>query len=660
MNWHSKPILSAKHFNCVCLLAIFGGSLLAATGCSTPSLRRAQCGSAMPAAYNWNNGNRFWNANNASQPVLFTNPNASSTDDTDDSDSQQGPEVDEDLNDGPTLDQDPSDETEDQSSRKESGFKSFVKAVSFTRPITADDELTKSIDAEIRGMETELGDQPDLQRMEDDLNQAREDLSGTSDAGTNDAETNDAGTDDSTSSDADTLPLEPEYGISGEVVDPSGEMVVMSTDNSAQLPHAAFYNDPYLLSLIGETISGNQELKILGEEIRIAANETYARSGEYRPFVSLGAGVGYDKVGRHTREGAVEESLEVADGRAFPEPLGDFLAAANLSWEVDIWNRLRNMQRAAAMRYLGTRDGRNYIVTRMVAEVAENYYELLALDSRLETLQATIKIQNQSLLVCKSRKAAGRATELSVKRFQAEVEKNLSEQSLIEQEIVEVENRINLLAGRFPQPVERTRVNFMELNLNTLGAGVPSELLRNRSDIREAERQVAAAGLDVKAAQARFYPQLSLTAGLGWNAFRSGYLFRTPESLIYGLAGELVGPLINKRAIRAEYCNANAAQLQAIYHYQQTVLEAHIEVVNQITKVENFRNSIEIKKQQLESLAAAVDAANNLFQNARAEYVEVLLAQREMMEARMLIIDIKQEQLSAVVNAYQALGGGGL
>jgi outer membrane protein TolC len=127
---------------------------------------------------------------------------------------------------------------------------------------------------------------------------------------------------------------------------------------------------------------------------------------------------------------------------------------------------------------------------------------------------------------------------------------------------------------------------------------------------------------------------------------------------VYGVAGDLVGPLINKRAIKAAYSTANAKQLQAIYNYQQTILEAHIEVVNFLTKVENYRRSIEIKKQQLLALEASVDAANNLFQNARAEYVEVLLAQRELMEARMLLIDTKQEQLGAVINAYQALGGG--
>jgi outer membrane protein TolC len=219
-------------------------------------------------------------------------------------------------------------------------------------------------------------------------------------------------------------------------------------------------------------------------------------------------------------------------------------------------------------------------------------------------------------------------------------------------------NRINFLAGRYPQPVDRPSVTFVDLNFDDLCSGIPSELLQNRADIRQAEREVAATGLDVKVARARFYPSLNLTGGLGWNAFSTGYLFQTPQSLAYGVGADLVGPLINKRAIQAAYSTANAKQLQAIYNYQQTVLQAHIEVVNYLTKVENYRRSIEGKKQQLLALEASVDAATNLFQNARAEYVEVLLAQRELMEARMLLIDTKQEQLAAVINAYQALGGG--
>ncbi|MCA9029761.1 MAG: TolC family protein, partial [Planctomycetaceae bacterium] len=193
---------------------------------------------------------------------------------------------------------------------------------------------------------------------------------------------------------------------------------------------------------------------------------------------------------------------------------------------------------------------------------------------------------------------------------------------------------------------------------NPLNVGVPAQLLSNRPDVRQAERELSAAGLDIEVARARFYPSLNISAGLGYEAFNPKYLFLTPEALIYNVAGELVGPLINRRSIQAEYRSANAKQIQAVYNYQRTVLNAYTEVVNNMSKVQNYGESIETRKQQIQALETSVKVATQLFEAARAEYVEVLLAQREMMEARMVLIDAKRQQLSAVINTYQALGGG--
>ncbi len=154
-------------------------------------------------------------------------------------------------------------------------------------------------------------------------------------------------------------------------------------------------------------------------------------------------------------------------------------------------------------------------------------------------------------------------------------------------------------------------------------------------------------------ARARFYPSLIINAGVGYNAFDSKYLFSTPESLIYNLAGDVVAPLINRNAIKADYYDANAEQLQAVYDYQQTVLNAFTEVINRMSKVDNYGKSLEIKRQQLDALEASVDVATKLFQNARAEYVEVLLAQRDLQDARMVIIETKKQQLTAVVEAIR-------
>ena len=186
---------------------------------------------------------------------------------------------------------------------------------------------------------------------------------------------------------------------------------------------------------------------------------------------------------------------------------------------------------------------------------------------------------------------------------------------------------------------------------------MPSQLLQNRPDIRQAERELAAAGLDVKVARVNFFPQLVITGGVGLESLLLNHLFE-PNAVVGDIAGGLVGPLVNKRAIRAQYLTANARQLQAIYNYQRVILDAFTQVINRMTKVENYSKSIEIKKQQLKTLEAAVEFADDLFQNARIEYIDVLFAQRDLRDARVVLIDTKTEQLAAIVNTYQALGGG--
>lgn len=439
---------------------------------------------------------------------------------------------------------------------------------------------------------------------------------------------------------------------------PAGFDGPTSTENSAQLPIQEFFDDPILICLIEQTLIGNLELKILNEEVEIARNEILARRGAYLPFVSFGSSAGVDKNSIFTPLGAAEEQLEYLPGKHFPNPPPNFLLGLNFFLPLDIWREFRNARDAAMERFIAASERRNYFVTRLVAEVAENYYRLLAFDKRIEMLDQTIKLQEQSLEIANAKKLAGRGTELAVQRFRAEVQKNQSEKLIVRQDIVEAENRINFLANRVPVPIERKSAEFFDLNINSLSVGVPAQLLQNRADIRQAERELVAAGLDVNVARAHFFPRLSITAAVGYEAFSPKYLFWTPEALFYNAAGNLVAPLINRKAIQAEYLSANARQLESVYNYQRVVLNAFTEVINRVSMAENYSKSIDIKKQQLKSLEASVDVASKLFDNARAEYVEVLLAQRDLLEARVVLIETKKQQLSAIVNAYQALGGG--
>jgi NodT family efflux transporter outer membrane factor (OMF) lipoprotein len=436
-----------------------------------------------------------------------------------------------------------------------------------------------------------------------------------------------------------------------------------SPASSATLGIDEFFDDPVLTQLICQGLASNQELKILNEEVQIAGNEILARKGAYLPFLFFRGAADVEKTSKYTPLGAAEEQLETPGGGEFPDPLPNVEFSLDLFWRIDLWREFRNAKDAAMQRYCKAVEERNYFVTQLVSEIAENYYELAALDKQLEFLNQNIDIQLRSLEVARLQKDAARGTELGVQRFLAEVRKNESQRLIIDQEIIQVQNRINFLVGRYPQPVERVSWDFISLDSRPLSVGVPAQLLQNRRDIRAAERELAAAGLDVLVARAHFYPSLDISAGIGFEAFNPKFLFE-PDAFVANLAGDLVAPLVNRRAIQAEYLTANAKQLQALYDYQRTVLKAFTEVVNAMSKVENYRRSVEIRQQQVAALEESVDFAGELFQApileefAKVEYVDVLLSTRELLEARTELIETKQQQLAAIVQAYQALGGG--
>ncbi len=438
------------------------------------------------------------------------------------------------------------------------------------------------------------------------------------------------------------------------------ETFVGSTDtaNTGKTPWKQFFQDPYLNDLIAAALQKNQELQITLQEIEIAKNDIRVRKGALLPTVGVKAGAGIEKVGRYTSQGAGDTSTEIMPGVEMPDPLNDFAIAAYANWEVDIWKKLRNAKKAAVSRYLATVEGKNFVVTNLVAEVADSYYELLALDNQLDIVRQNITLQQRALEIVKVQKEAAKATELAVQKFQAEVLGSQNLEFVLLQRIKETENKINFLLGRYPQEIARDKSRFFNLNLTAVNAGIPSQLLGNRPDIKQAELELAAAKLDVKAARAEFYPSLGISASYGLQAFKPSYLFTLPESLLYSLAGDIAAPLINRNAIKAEFKNANARQLQALYNYERTILNAYLEVATQLSKMENLNKNYALQTQQVAALNTSINIANDLFQSARVDYFEVLMTQRDALETQLELVETKKEQLNAVVHVYRDLGGG--
>lgn len=425
----------------------------------------------------------------------------------------------------------------------------------------------------------------------------------------------------------------------------------------AEIDWRTYFDDARLIALIDTALQNNQELNIVLQELIISQNEVLEKSGEYLPMVNVGAGIGAEKPGRFTRDGVVEHSLEIEEGKEFPEPLGDFQFGAVASWEVDIWRKLRNARDAAQLRYLAANEGRNFLISNLIAETAHAYYELMALDNLLEIINNNAAIQEEALRKVKIQKQNAKANQLAVNRFEAQLLKTQNLQYTVRQQIVETENRINVLVGRYPRPIERNTAGFMDLEIDSIQAGIPARLLQNRPDIRQAEYQLQAADLDVQVARADFYPGLDISAGIGFQSFNPSFLLK-PESILFNLVGDLTAPLINKKAIKARYNMASARQVQAVYQYEQTLLHAHTDVLNQLYKLDNYTNSFATKQREVDILIESVNIANNLFRYAKADYVEVLLTQEEVLDAKMELVETKLRQLETKVGIYRALGGG--
>ncbi|MCU0418087.1 MAG: efflux transporter outer membrane subunit [Cyclobacteriaceae bacterium] len=429
------------------------------------------------------------------------------------------------------------------------------------------------------------------------------------------------------------------------------------TANVAKLNWQQYFNDPNLWALIDSALIKNQDLNMARQSIEMARNEVRARKGEYLPFVRVAAGAGVEKDGKYTRLGALDENVVVEPGTPIPHPLTDYRVGIVATWELDIWKRLRNAKKAAAAQLLGSVEGKNFLVTTLIGEIANAYYELMALDNLLAIIQQNITLQSNAVEIVRQQKEAAKVTQLAVNRFEAQLLNTYNLQYDVRQRITETENRLHFLTGSFPRGIIRSSARFNEIQTDSLATGIPSHLLLNRPDIRQAEWELAAAKLDVKSARARFYPSFGMTAGAGFQSFNASFLLR-PQSLFYDFAGDLMAPLVNRNAIRAAYDNATARQVQCMYEYEQAILHAYLDVVNELSGVENFANSYRTKAREVEILTQATDISNSLFSSARADYLEVLLTQREALESRMELIEIKLRQMNARVNLYRALGGG--
>jgi len=442
-----------------------------------------------------------------------------------------------------------------------------------------------------------------------------------------------------------------------EIHMPHAYSVPNDKTNIADINWRHYFDDTHLLQLIDAAIKNNFDLQLALQRIEMARSGVRFSKGEFFPKVDGNIFAGTNKYAKYTEEFAGNSTTDF-EGITLPNPIQDYYFGLTSVWEIDVWDRLRNQRKSAVSNFLSSIDGKNLVLTNLVADIAISYYELIAIDNELEIIRQTIKKQEEALVVIKTHKEVGRENELAVQQFQIQLINTLALEKEIIQQISETENRINFLLGRFPQSIEREMDNLFRELPREIKSGIPSQLLLNRPDIRKAEHQLQSSKFDLKTARAAFFPTLSLTAGVGFQAFNPEFLFSSPASIGYSALAGLFAPVINRNALKAQFNTAKANQLSAIFNYQQTILNGYVEVMNELSNMQTLQDLYGLKKQQNQLSENSVVTSSELFKNAKANYLEVLITQQNLLEVKLELIEVRKRQKISTVNIYKALGGG--
>lgn len=424
-----------------------------------------------------------------------------------------------------------------------------------------------------------------------------------------------------------------------------------ATENIGQQSWNTFFTEPDLFVLIASAVEKNNDLQIAEKNIAIA-NLQYRQSrwGNV-PQLNASVSASTTKISENSVNGLNIRQL----GQSH---IDDYTAGLNLSWEADIWGKIRNRKKSAKAEYLQTSEAKKALQTAVVANVATGYYDLLMLDAQLDIAKKTLALSDSTLFIVKLQFDAGQVTSLATQQTEAQrlVAARLVPE--LEKDITLRENAIGVLSGHFPSAIGRkAKLETIALKEN-LSAGIPAQLLERRPDVKAAQYALEAANARVGIAKAQLYPSLNITASGGVNAFEVSNWFTMPASLFGSIAGGLTAPLLNGKRIRTNYEVAKQQRDQAAIAFRQTVLIAVAEVSDALVKIEKQQQQFAIAKQRSETLQAAIANANMLFKNGMATYLEVIVAQNNLLGAQLEMASIKRDRLASSVELYRALGGG--
>jgi len=414
--------------------------------------------------------------------------------------------------------------------------------------------------------------------------------------------------------------------------------------NMATVSWKDMFTDPILQDYISKGLENNIDIRVAMQQINAA--EAYVKQGKagYLPTLGANATFTHQELSQNSQFGSLFSSLD------------QYQLSADLSWEADIWGKIRSRKRAFDASYLQSIAAHQAVKTRLISDIASTYYQLLTLDEQIAITERTVETRANSLETTKALKEAGTLTEVGVQQTEAQLYTAKAILIDLNNEARLLENTLSILLGEAPMLIERSNLDEQEITTD-LNIGVPVQLLRNRPDVIAAEYNLVNAFELTNVAKSNFYPSLTLSATGGLQALDKGDLF-DPNSLFATVIGGLAQPILNGRAIRTEYEVSQAEQEQARLEFRRAILTASKEVSDAMYSYEAASEKIDVKQKEFHAYDLATDYSEELLNNGLANYLEVLTARQNALNSSLDLANAKYNQLKSIVDLYEALGGG--
>ena len=441
-----------------------------------------------------------------------------------------------------------------------------------------------------------------------------------------------------------------EYQRSDNVVDEKlyrTDMLPTDSTNIANVSWKEIFTDPVLQGHITKALDNNLDIRIALQSISSAESYLKQSKAAYEPTLSIGPNYTFQTQSINTQFG------QIIGERRY---VNQFDITASLGWEADIWGKLRAQEKAQLATYLGTVEAHKAVKTDLIASVASSYYQLLTYDAQKRIITETIKVREQNLETTKALKMAGTLTEVAVQQSEALVYNAKSLLIDIDTQIQLLENTMSLLMGEPSHTIERSSLENQNVPID-LKLGYPVQLLSNRPDVKRAEYNLMNAFELTNSAKAQFYPTLKLTGSGGVQSVDIDHLFSV-NSLFANVVAGLAQPLLNKRAIRTNYEVSLANQETAYLNFRKAILTAGKEVSDAIRVYSVQDQYIDLKQKELVNYKNSVNYSQELVNYGMANYLEVLNASVNSLNAELNIANAQYSKMKAGIELYQALGGG--